>query len=453
MYEVDVYARISDDQADDAHGTDNQIAECKAHAAAQGWSVVEVYRDDSISATKGKTRPGFESLLERPLKRPVLVWHTDRLVRVSADLERVLDQGLTVHALQAGLIDLSTSTGRAVARTVTAWATHEGELKAQRQVSANAALAAAGSPLWRVAPYGHAVDGSLVPHEAQTLQEAAERVLSGQSVQEVRRWLATVPGAPTTNLNRLLRNPRLAGHNVYKGERMPASNIVPILDEDTYSELVGLLSDPQRRSGTKNGKVSSLLTSVALCGICNDGSTVHAASGRAYPIYRCKSGNHNAHPRWPADSLVSQAVLDLLTGPDAPEVIERHSNTPQSVKDELRTARAELTEWEAVASQIGPAEYLRVTKDVRSRIAALEETARSTSHRALFEGLGVRPDMTLREWHTVRKEASARWHALPLLKQREIVSTLFTVTLLPREKPKGPASRVWQEEAVRIEPR
>ncbi|WP_183069059.1 recombinase family protein [Streptomyces sp. gCLA4] len=76
----------------------------------------------------------------------VVCWHTDRLVRVTKDLERVIALGVNVHAARAGHLDLSTPAGRAVARTVTAWATYEGEQKAERQALANLQAAKAGKP-------------------------------------------------------------------------------------------------------------------------------------------------------------------------------------------------------------------------------------------------------------------------------------------------------------------
>lgn len=455
--EVDVYARISDDQNDDAHGTTNQINECQAYAAERGWTVVDIYRDDSISATTGKVRPGFEAVLNRPIKRALLVWHMDRLIRVSKDLERVIDQGITVHAIQAGLVDLSTPAGKVMARNITAFATYEGELKAQRQIAANKALAAQGKPMWKSAPYGHTTDGKIVETEAAVLREAAQRVLNGESAYQVRTWMQSVPGAPRSHVGRLLTNPRMAGINVYKGERTAKSLIEPIFDEDTFSDLCSILLDPARRtSGATNGKVSSLLTAIARCGVCDDGTTVVTGIGKGNKmnrfLYRCPK-RHNQHPRIFVDLQVERATLDLLTGPDAPEVIERHSETPESVREELRELRRQLDEWQALGAELGAVEYMKVTKPLRERVAELEEVARQTSHRALFEGLNLHPDMTIRESYNFQKERGERWRALPLLKQREIVSTLFTVTLIPRDRPRGPASELQQPDKVLIERR
>lgn len=451
--DIDAYARISDDQADDAHGVTNQLSDIALWASDHGHTIVDVYRDDSISATSGKTRPGFEALLARAVKRPVVVWHTDRLMRLTDDLNRVIKQDLTVYSVRGGPIDLSNETGKAMARTVTAWAEHEVKLKSQRQVLANKAIAAAGRPRWRVAPYGHGVDGSLIPAEAAVIREAAERVLRGDSVRSVRTWLGTVDGAPRTNVARLLMNPRMVGHNYYRGERINASDIVPILSDDDYSDLVRLLSDPARAtSGLPKGKVSTLLTGIAKCGLCGDGSTMHARTevkgGVNKPMYKCAPGNHNQHPRLSVDTWVTVKTWELLGSDEAPRIIERHSSTPENVKDELKALRGQLEEWQAVASEMGPVEYMKVTKPIRARIGELDEISRQTSHRALFEGLGFAPDMDIAERYRVQESMRERWDALPLLKQREIISTIWDITLMPRDRPRGPASSHHQHSKI-----
>jgi len=441
--EVDVYARISDDQTGEARGVEAQLAECRAHAEVRGWEVVDVFRDDSISATKGRRRPGFEALLDRPVRRPVLVWHIDRLQRTMRDLERLLDQDLEIHGVQGDRLDLSTPDGRMTARIVTSVSQREGEHKAARQKVANKALAAKGVPMWRQAPFGHTAKGAIVPEEAAVVREAAERVLAGESARSVRRWLQALPGAPDTNVNRFLSNPRLAGHNYYLGERTAESQIEPILDEATFSDLAALLGDPARRTSGARGKVTSLLTSIARCGVCGDGTTLRTVTevkkGDRHAMYRCRAVSHNPHPRPTVDIEVVTATLDLLESDEAPEIVERHSRAPEGVRDRLADLRGRLAEWQEVGSTLPPVEYMRVTRPVREELAALEDQMRRSSHRSVFEGLEAPADASMRQWYDNRRELISRFDGLPLLKRREIVSTLWTVTLHPRPRtgPKG----------------
>ncbi len=61
--------------------------------------------------------------------------------------------------------------------------------------------------------------------------------------------------------------------------------------------------------------------------------------------------------------------------------------------------------------------------------------------------------MTVRENYNTQRELIDRWDKLPLLKQREIVSTLWEITLLAPDKPQGRASNRMQEDKVVMVPR
>ena len=68
-------------------------------------------------------------------------------MRLTRDLEQVIDLGVNVYAVAAGHLDLSNPAGRAVARTITAWSTYEGEQKAERQKLAAAQRGQGGQAL------------------------------------------------------------------------------------------------------------------------------------------------------------------------------------------------------------------------------------------------------------------------------------------------------------------
>jgi len=111
MADVDLYARISLDANDDGGSVENQLKVLRKYAAEKGWTVCDVYRDDSISATAAKVRPGFEDVLARKVNRPILTWNTDRFWRVPKDLERIPDAKIVVYSMQSGDIDLSSQGG------------------------------------------------------------------------------------------------------------------------------------------------------------------------------------------------------------------------------------------------------------------------------------------------------------------------------------------------------
>ena len=230
MTRATIYVRISEDTTGLGLGVERQEAECRALCERLGFEVREVITDNDVSATRARVRPGFERLLTSQ-PEAVVVWHTDRLVRLTRDLERVIDLGVAVHAVQAGHLDLATASGRAVARTVTAWATYEGEVKAARQKSANRQRAVAGKGWWPVRPFGIEFDGTgLVETEAVALRKAYTDVLDGAPLASVARdWNAAgllTPKGKTwraTSVRTVLLNARNAGLREYDGEIVGAA--------------------------------------------------------------------------------------------------------------------------------------------------------------------------------------------------------------------------------------
>lgn len=124
-----VYARISQDREGAGLGVERQRADCIALANKLGWSIVAEHTDNDLSAYSGKPRPGYRALLgeiESGRANAVIVWHTDRLHRSPRELEEYVDlcerRKVVTQTVKAGELDLSTPSGRAVARTLGAWA-------------------------------------------------------------------------------------------------------------------------------------------------------------------------------------------------------------------------------------------------------------------------------------------------------------------------------------------
>src|SRR3954467_5697610 len=110
LVQASIYVRISLDKTGEGLGVERQEEACRKLCADHRWQVREVFCDNDISATTGKRRPGFEALLASD-PEVIVVWHTDRLVRLSRDLERVIDLECNVFAVTAGHIDLSNPAG------------------------------------------------------------------------------------------------------------------------------------------------------------------------------------------------------------------------------------------------------------------------------------------------------------------------------------------------------
>src|SRR5438093_3773418 len=133
-----IYARISEDRAGEMLGIKRQLADCEKYAELKGWTVVDRYCDDDISAYSGKTRPEYRRLLEDiSIGRidAVVVWHQDRLHRHPKELEEFIetcDRARVTHlASVQGEVDLSTHDGRFHARIMGAVARKESDDKSR----------------------------------------------------------------------------------------------------------------------------------------------------------------------------------------------------------------------------------------------------------------------------------------------------------------------------------
>jgi len=134
-----IYLRISQDATGEQAGVSRQREDCLALVDTLGWSIHEVYVDNDISASSGAARPGYKRMLavvKAGLVDAVVAWHPDRLYRKLRDLEERIGaceaRDVTMRTVRAGEIDLSTPTGRMLARILSATAQAEGEVKADR---------------------------------------------------------------------------------------------------------------------------------------------------------------------------------------------------------------------------------------------------------------------------------------------------------------------------------
>ena len=157
-----IYTRVSQDRYKTEDAVERQEKDCRKKARELGLKVERVFSDNDRSATDGKTREDFEAML-RARPEAIIAWHQDRLLRLTRDLERIIDLNVPVHFCKSGSLDLSTPAGRAVGRTVAAWSQYETEQKALRRVAANEQRAEKGAWQFSRRPFGfERVDGRIV---------------------------------------------------------------------------------------------------------------------------------------------------------------------------------------------------------------------------------------------------------------------------------------------------
>lgn len=447
MTRAAIYVRISKDRAGAGLGVKRQEDDCRALAKRIKATVIgPAYVDNDLSASTGKRRPAYLRLLDdmaAGLVDVVLVWHTDRLHRSPLELETFIataesrKPAVNVHAVQAGPLDLSTPSGRMVARQLAAVARYEVELKADRQKASNRQAAESGVPRGGGRAFGFEDDKiTHRPREAKAVRDAVSGVLAGRSLHEIARtWNAsgvlTVNGKEwnATTVRQMLARPRNAGLREYNDEIIGKATWKPLVPEETWRAMVTLLSDPARRNGP-GPRPRWLLSGIAMCGYpgCDrtmKGATASAASYQAAanrPIYRCRGGGHLSRDAAALDAFIDRVAIARLSRPDAIELLgDDRAVDVAAMHTEARELRArkDALALEAATGGISPAQMRIINQSIDGQLAALEAEIVSASQGSVLAGLAGREDV------------EKRWGLLTLERRRGVVDALMTVTVLP----------------------
>lgn len=436
-----IYARQSLDRHGDTLAVSRQLDLCRKLCSERGWTVDAEHVDNDKSATTGAARPEFERLLTSGHAR-LVVWHVDRLVRLTRDLERVITLGADVHAVQAGHLDLSNPAGRAVARTVTAWATYEGEQKALRQRASNDQRAAAGKPAAGRRCYGYSKDGlTIVEGEAVHVRQAVKDTLDGVPLRSVVRKMNDAGATTTagnswkpTELRRYLTRPRLAGQRVHRGEVVGPGCWPAIITEDDHVQVNAILSDPSRRP--KGRPRAYLLSGIGACGKC--GARLYGRTEARGPIYVCEAHAHLGRKIEQIDSYVEAVIVARLSLPDAATAFTHPDQTDQA--DELRREQRTLTDRldglaEAFASgDIDRRQLTAGTARLRDRLDAIGAELPTLAATPPLGSLLAADDVL------------AAWDELDTETRRSVVDALAQVTVHPA----GRGARVFDPTTVQV---
>lgn len=428
-----IYCRISSDRTGEQLGVARQEREARGLAQRLGLHVDRVLIDNDISATSGARRPAFEELLSsRP--EAVVAWHQDRLLRLTSDLERVIDLGVPVYTVVAGTLDLATPAGRAVARTVAAWSQYEGEQKAERQRAANFQRAERGQWTFSRRPYGYMrVDGKIVqvPEEAKAIQEAFGAYLSGESYQAIaddwnHKGRTTTLGYPwlPVHVMRMMANPRLAGIVVYRGEELPdvEPSWKPTISRRTWSDYCEVKKGRKRSGAPSAGKPKHLLSGIARCGVCGDSlyrtsiqrkPRKDGTRAEPFKVYDCTRNRCVSIAAPSLDEFMEQLVLARLRDK---KIISRLRETPniapiKAELEELRRRRAN------VANLVG--DGLLSRREAREKLTELGQLIENAEARfAAMRRKSPLGDLAL------AKSVPSRWRKMSVVERRRVIADL-----------------------------
>lgn len=472
-----VYTRQSQDRRDEGLAIERQEQDGCDLAERRGWTVIEVIRDNDVSASGKVKRPGFDRLIdmiERQEANAVIAWDLTRLTRNSRDTLRLVETGeaagLTVALVRGSDMDLATPSGRMTANILATVARAEIEVKSDRQKRAARQAAEAGKRIGGRRPFGYEPNGiDIRETEAAALRSVYEGLLAGISLRGAvtslnaagfttsqRRTAEGHKGEPSPwrsdALRTTLLNPRYAGlrglyHRPAKGrgywEILGKAEWPGIVTEETWRAVKDILENPSRR--TAGAIVVGLLTSIAFCGYPDCTATVHRGGTAprlgGYGTYRCReSTRHISRKAEPIDRYVEDVVVERLSRDDAVELLIDHERPDveqlRTRVMELRRRRGSLVRLVADGTFTEDQARAAAT-DLDRQLAAAEadltDAGRADVLRELVEAIDVR----------------AVWESYSRDRQRAVIDTMMTITLLPP----GRGRRAFDPSTVRIEPK
>jgi site-specific DNA recombinase len=482
-----VYVRISQDRAGAGLGVERQEEDCRKLAKQLGWRVHRVYIDNDTSAYSAKKRPQYEELLadiDDGHVTAVLAWAPDRLHRRPIELERYIDisekRGVITHTVKAGNWDLSTPSGRMVARQLGAVARYESEHKGDRVRRAAHQRAMKGS--WHgggMRRYGFEADGVTVrPDEAAEIVRLSEAVVTGQSLRSLVRDLnernvptATGRGSWTSQVLRgILLRPRNAGLTACKDEQGNEEfskavwpELVPL---ETWRAVCAILTDEKRRT-TPGGTVKWLGSGLYVCGVCEQprlkvvGNMHGGATYRCEPLaYRNGGASHVTRQAHTLDRYVEALLVARISDP---RVLRKLRETRDDTAD-VRALRVELAALGTRQDKLGEMAGRGKISD-RVLESAMREIAKHSGEiTTQLERAGKRTPLDPFKKAKDAQGVAAIWYGpggpdgdreggLSLGARRAILDRLLTVTVEPNPKrvPRQPDGTYLDHDSIGLE--
>ncbi len=442
------------DRSGEALGVGRQLEDCRELAARKGWTLVEEYVDNDVSAYSTKPRPQYVRMLKAIRDGAidgVVVWDEDRLTRRPIEIEEFIELADDYRfelASVAGDIDISTESGRLHLRIKAAVARDEVEKKARRQRRQRQQAAEDGRQCGGPRAFGYTADGlHLDPDESPLLIEAYRRFVGGESLGSIARWLTSVGtttprGMPWRyqSVRTVLANPRNAGLRGVRqllpgragrnGRRETWHTIVgdagwpAVVDRDTWSVVMTTLKDPQRSEGHVDNRQRYLLSGIAECGVC--GSPLVTGRRDGVRLLKCPTLRHVSRKAEPVEELsvavlmarcADPAALSVMglrrsdkRGPDFAALKGRADDLKRRKKQLLDNYREGTFEWEDVQ---------RTGKAFDAELREIDRTLASASRADhAYEIIGV-------------DDPKAVWDEWPLAIKREVIASRLVVTVLP----------------------
>ncbi|QII06961.1 recombinase family protein [Rhodococcoides fascians A25f] len=453
-----IYARVSKAGRDGtSKSVDEQLTDCRAECARQGWPVGEEVEDRERGASEWSPgeRPGFRRLFQVLRRGDVLVvWELSRLARNDEDRTALAAfcKQLEIPWHYAGRTynadDPDDAFNLDINHAVSKKESAQTRKRVLRALSANAADGKwHGRTIYGYRGVRDPDTGKIVrrvPDEvtAPIVKEAAERVLTGESLRSIgldfqSRGLLTANGSERWHgytIRNMVMNPAYAGFRVHKGS-LTQGNWEPILTEDEHVRLKAVLTDPVRTAHIPRGTPPRyLLSGIAKCGVC--GIPLYKSANHGRPIYKCSGRpSHMARELSKVDAVVVQRILQAIEHYriELVFVTAEHDDDDQPIDPAVQAVGEHLTEARELQQRLD-AVYDQVAEGKVSATALARIEARllpqiKTATDAAESAARV-SDPAARILNTPAEDLWASW---TLDEQREFIRSAADIVMLPAE--------------------
>lgn len=388
-----IYTRISDVKGRPGVGVERQENLCLELADKRGWNDVVVFSDDDISAWSGKSRPGWDAMLDAIRAGQVsalVAYEPSRLYRRVHDLLPLItlteDHGLEIATVMGGEVDLTTPQGRAVAKTIATWDEYESDVKSARVKAQRDEAAKNGK--WQSRPrYGYTLDGDgqLVVNipEANILRRIVSEINDGSSLRQIATRLnadniPTPSGAGMWGSRKVstVVTPTIAGLYVHRGQVVGKGGWEAIVSRADY-ELARRAMDARKTPGQP---AKHLLTGILKCSHCGASMYKTQKSKTAW-AYKCiktpEGGCGRLSITDTVEQLVTEVVLDALDSPEMAEVLsEVDSPDADGIVRQIEQAEQSLDDLARVyftEKHISEREYLSARDALEAKISQFRD--------------------------------------------------------------------------------
>ena len=302
-----LYLRVSDPRQVENCSLETQERACRDFCERQGWSVVEVFRDEGESA-KTADRTQLKRLLawcRKGRADAVVVYRFSRAARNAADYHTLK---AVLHRRGFDLVSVTETRGDSPAEhllenVIAAVNQFDNEVRAEQCRNGMIQAARQGRWVWRT-PLGYRRNAErrvvLDPATAPTLVRAFEQAAAGTPIPEVAQFLAregirTRGGRPLPQqyLRRILENPFYRGRLVNTGWQIDVvGEWEPLVSDTLWSLVQRALSGrarPELREKRSKIRPDFPLKRFVRCDRCDRPTTASWSRGRSgyYGYYHC----------------------------------------------------------------------------------------------------------------------------------------------------------------------